>query len=67
MYVQTVIVVFVNYLVCTVNLLYYELMVFNATFNDNSVRWWRSVVLCKKTEYMEKTIDLQQVTDKFII
>ena len=33
-------------------------MVFNATFNNISVIWWRSVLL------MEKTTDLSQVTDK---
>ena len=36
-------------------------MVFNITFNTISVISWRSVLL---VEYMEKTIDLQQVTDK---
>ena len=33
-------------------------MVFNITFNNISVIWWR------KPEYPEKT-DLRQVTDKF--
>jgi hypothetical protein len=34
-------------------------MVFNPTFNNISViSWWR------KPEYLEKTTDLQQVTDK---
>jgi hypothetical protein len=34
-------------------------MVFNATFNNISViSWWR------KPEYLEKTTDLSQVTDK---
>jgi hypothetical protein len=39
-------------------------MVFNATFNNNSVIWWRSVLLMEETEVPEKTIDLSQVTDK---
>ena len=33
-------------------------MMFNATFNNISVYWWR------KPEYQEKTTDLSQVTDK---
>ena len=33
-------------------------MVFNATFNNNSVISWRSVLL------VEETADLKQVTDK---
>ena len=33
-------------------------MVFNVTFNNISVIWWR------KPEYPEKTTDLSQVTDK---
>ena len=37
------------------------LMVFNATFNNISVKSWRSVLL---VEDPEKTTDLQQVTDK---
>ena len=36
-------------------------MVFNATFDNISVIWWRSVLL---VEYTEKTTDLPQVTDK---
>jgi hypothetical protein len=36
-------------------------MVFNATFNNISDIWWRSVLL---VEYPEKTTDLSQVTDK---
>jgi len=39
-------------------------MVFNATFNNNSVIWWRSVLLVEETEVPEKTTDLSQVTDK---
>jgi len=38
--------------------------VFNATFNDISVIYWRSVLLVEETEYPEKTTDLSQVTDK---
>jgi hypothetical protein len=37
------------------------LMVFNATFNNNSVISWRSVLL---VEDPEKTTDLSPVTDK---
>ena len=37
-------------------------MVFNITFNDISVISWRSVLLVE--EYIEKTTDLPQVTDK---
>jgi hypothetical protein len=36
-------------------------MVFNATFNNISVIWWRPVLL---VEYPEKTTDLSQITDK---
>ena len=39
-------------------------MVFNATFNNMSVISWRSVLLMEETEYLEKTNDLTQVTDK---
>ena len=41
-------------------------MVFNATFNNISVIWWRSVLLVEENvaEYPEKTTDLSQVTDK---
>jgi len=35
-----------------------EFWVFNTTFNNISVIWWRSVLL------VEKTINLSQVTDK---
>jgi hypothetical protein len=41
----------------------YALMVFNATFNNISGVSWRSVLLGRKTEYLEKTTDLSQVTD----
>ena len=37
-------------------------MVFNATFNNISAISWRSVLL---VEYLEKTTDPSQVTDKF--
>jgi hypothetical protein len=40
-------------------------MVFNSTFNNISVISWRSVLLVKKPEYLEKTTDLSQTTDKF--
>ena len=39
-------------------------MVFNATFNNISVISWQSVLLVEDTEYLEKTTDLPQVTDK---
>ena len=34
-------------------------MVFNVTFNNISAIWW-----WRKPEYLEKTADLSQVTDK---
>ena len=37
---------------------------FNATLNNISVISWRSVLLVKKPEYLEKTTDLPQVTDE---
>ena len=39
-------------------------MVINATFNNISVISWLSVLLVEDTEYLEKTTDLPQVTDK---
>ena len=36
-------------------------MVFNSTFNNISVISWRGI---RKQEYLEKTTDLSQVTDK---
>ena len=40
-------------------------MVLNATFNNISViSWWSSVLLVEETEYIEKTTDLPQATDK---
>jgi hypothetical protein len=39
-------------------------MVFNATFNNISVISWLSVLLEEEMEYLEKTTDLPQVTDK---
>jgi hypothetical protein len=42
-------------------------MVFNATFNNNSVISWQLVLLMdetRETEYPEKTTALSQVTDK---
>jgi hypothetical protein len=41
-------------------------MVFNTTFNNISVTGisWRSVLLVRKPEYPEKTLDLPQVIDK---
>jgi hypothetical protein len=42
-----------------------EGMVLNATFNNISViSWWSSVLLVEETEYIEKTTDLPQATDK---
>jgi hypothetical protein len=39
-------------------------MVFDTTFNNISVISWQSVLLMEETEYLEKTSDLPQVTDK---
>jgi hypothetical protein len=39
-------------------------IVFNATFNNISAISWRSVLWWRKLEYLEKTTDLSQVTDK---
>ena len=39
-------------------------MAFNVTFNNVSVISWRSVLLVKKAEYLKKTTDLPQFTDK---
>ena len=39
-------------------------MVFKATFNNISATLWRSVLLMEETEYLEKTNDVPQVTDK---
>ena len=40
-------------------------MMFNATFNNISVKSWQSVLYrWKKPRYQEKTNDLPQVTDK---
>jgi hypothetical protein len=38
--------------------------VFYATFNNISAISWRSVLLVRKLEYPEKTINLPQMTDK---
>jgi hypothetical protein len=44
---------------------YVWFMVFNATFSNISVISWSSVLLVEEyMEYLEKTIDLSQVTDK---
>ena len=48
----------------SINSVRVSVMVFNATFNNISVRSWRSVLLVKETEYPEKTTDLSQITDK---
>jgi hypothetical protein len=39
-------------------------MVFDATFNNISAILWLSDFLRRKPEYLEKTTDLPQVTDK---
>ena len=39
-------------------------MVFNATFNNNSVISWRLVLLVQETRVPEKTTDLSQVTEQ---
>jgi hypothetical protein len=41
-----------------------RVMVFNGTFNNISVISWWSVYWWRKLEYLEKTTDLTQVTDK---
>ena len=41
-----------------------RVMKFNATFNNVPVILWRSVLLEDETEYLAKTTDLSQVTDK---
>jgi len=38
-------------------------IVLNASFTNISVISWRSVLLEKETEYLEKTTDLSQVID----
>jgi hypothetical protein len=43
---------------------FYCFMVLKATFNNISIISWQSVVLVEKPEYLEKTIDLSQVTNK---
>ena len=40
-------------------------MVFNTTFKNISVIYWRSVYWSGKPAYPEKTIDLSQVTENF--
>jgi hypothetical protein len=39
-------------------------MVFNATFNNISVISWWSVLLVEEIEYLEKSTNLPQVTEK---
>ena len=39
-------------------------MVFNANLNNISVISWRQSYLWRKPEYLEKTIDLSNVTDR---
>jgi hypothetical protein len=39
-------------------------MVFNVTFNNISVIFWRQFYCWRKLEYLEKNPDLPQVTDK---
>jgi hypothetical protein len=41
------------------------LMVFNATFNNISVIWWRSVLLVEETAVPGENHDLSQVTGTF--
>ena len=41
-------------------------IVFNAILNNMSVILWWSVLLVEKPEYLEKTTDLSQVTDKIL-
>ena len=42
-------------------------MVFNAHFNNISAISWRSVYWSREPEYPEKTTDLSEIIDKFII
>ena len=49
---------------CFMKLVWFGFMVFNATFSDISVILWWSVLLVEKPEYLEKTTELLQVTDK---
>jgi hypothetical protein len=44
----------------------FRVMEFNVTFNNISAILWQSVFWWRKPVYLEKTIDLPQVTDKFI-
>jgi hypothetical protein len=41
-----------------------RVLVLNATFNNISVISWQSVLGVEETEYLEKTTDLLQYTDK---
>jgi hypothetical protein len=41
-----------------------RIMVFNATFNNISVIWWRSALLVEETGVLQKTTNQSQVTDK---
>ena len=41
-----------------------RVMVFNATFNYNSVISWQSVYWWRKPVYLEETTNVSQVTDK---
>jgi len=45
----------------------YIYLVFNTTFNIISPISWRSILLVEKLEYLEKTTDLPQVTDKHTV
>ena len=42
----------------------YGFTLHKATFNNISAILWHSVLLVGETEYLEKTADLSQVTDK---
>jgi hypothetical protein len=48
----------------TDGLVWFGLIVFNATINNISVISWRSVLLVEETEVHRETTDLSQVTDK---
>jgi hypothetical protein len=40
-------------------------MVFNATFNNiSAISWWSVLLVEMNSEYLEKTTDLSQVTDR---
>ena len=49
---------------CKIQMVWFGLIVFNATINNISVISWRSVLLVEETEVHRETTDLSKVTDK---